>query len=202
MTTEPVTTLAPSPITLKLDLAAGQCPREGFEGVDMWPGSKHVMNLLRYPWPWADDSVAELHCSHYLEHVPMMFVNDAGERVEDGSPGSREAFFRLMDECWRVLVPGGWMTIIVPSGKSDRGFQDPTHRRFFVPSTFGYLDANWRKANALDHYNVRCHFAINVQTTCIDEMNLVHPQVSQRKFNTEWNAAFDYHAKLQKLTLP
>lgn len=46
---------------LRLDLACGQNPREGFEGVDLWAGATHRVNLLRFPWPWQDGEADELH---------------------------------------------------------------------------------------------------------------------------------------------
>src|SRR6185295_223721 len=66
--------LARPPVTRRLDLACGQNVREGFEGVDIWPGAQHVVDLQRYPWPFEDESVLELNTSHYIEHIPMEMV--------------------------------------------------------------------------------------------------------------------------------
>lgn len=185
-------------VTRKLDLASGQYKQDGWESVDIWDGAQHVVDLMTYPWPFADASCAELRCSHFAEHIPMIYVNDDGDEVPMGTPGSKDALFKFFEECWRILVPDGWFEVIVPSGKSNRGFQDPTHRRFFVPETFGYLSADWRKSVSLGHYSTDVNFIGNVVMTCQPEMNLHAPEVTQRKFNTEWNAAFDYVVKMQK----
>lgn len=195
--------LAASKVTLRLDLASGSKPIEGFDGVDIAPNLPIAfpgVDLLSYPWPWESESVAEIHCSHFLEHIPMEYVDHYGMAVPMHTPGAKDALFRLMEEVWRVLEPGGFATMIVPSAKNERAFQDPTHRRFFVPVTFAYFQKDQREAMGLSHYNVdpRLDFEINVATSCQQELNLLHPNVSSRRFAAEWNAAWDYHAKMRK----
>jgi len=197
-TPSPITMSKPD-VTLKLDLAAGQSPREGFEGVDIWPQSKHVVNLMQYPWPFEDNSVDELHCSHFAEHIPMIFVDDTGAEVSMGMEGAKEAMFKFFDECHRILRPEGWMTVIVPCARSNRGFQDPTHRRFFVAESFLYLSKQWRDINKLDHYNVACDFGIDVVPIIPTELAVLSPEVQHRRFNGEWNTVLDWQAKLKAI---
>lgn len=187
--------LARSVPTLKLDLACGQNPKADFEGVDVCalPGVKHVVDLQRYPWPWPDNSVAELHSSHYIEHIPMEMI--------DG----QDAFFRFFDECYRILVPDGWMTVVCPCARSNRAFQDPTHRRFIVMETFFYLWKPWREQNGLSHYNVKCNFAGDVSpgvdAAIAQELQLRHPGATgpQQRFQESWNVVLDWHAKLKAI---
>ncbi len=199
-------TVAPPVITRKLDLACGQNKREGFEGVDIFEGADHVLDLMKYPWPFADGSIAELHCSHFAEHIPMIFVDDHGNAVPMGTPGAKEALFKFFDECWRVLVPDGWMTVIVPSARSDRAFQDPTHRRFINEYTFGYLNADWRENQKLDHYNVDCFFLSNIDRTVDTILNAKAPEVAGREIMQFWNTTIDIHARMKAIkpgaTLP
>lgn len=63
-----------------------------YEGVDM------VYNLAYLPWPWQDNSVDGIHCSHVLEH----FFN-------------QEMFIK---ECYRILKPGGFLRLCVPHPSS------------------------------------------------------------------------------------
>lgn len=190
--------LAAPATTLKLDLACGQSPKEGFEGVDIFEGAKHVLNLMRYPWPFADNSVAELHCSHFVEHIPMIYVDKHGLELPMGTPGGKDALFAFFDECYRVLVPDGIFTVIVPSARSNRGFQDPTHRRFIVEHTFAYLDAEWRRMNKLDHYNVDCDFVADVKMMIADQaINTYAPEVAQRHLQNYWNTTADFFAVLK-----
>lgn len=192
-------TIATPVATLKLDLAAGQSPRDGFEGVDIWPESKHVVDLMKYPWPWADGSVAELHCSHFAEHIPQISVDKLGNQVPMGTPGAQNAFFRFFDECWRVLMPDGWMTVIVPSARSDRAFQDPTHARYINEYTFGYLNATWREENRLDHYGAECFFLSDIQRTVDSLLNAKVAEVANREINNYWNTTIDLHARMKAI---
>lgn len=63
--------------------------------------------------PFPDSSIESIITHHCLEHI------DAG-------------FIRLMDECYRVLKPGGFMRIIVPCFPSYAAVQDPDHKRYFM----------------------------------------------------------------------
>jgi hypothetical protein len=140
--------------SLKLDLGSGQHPAEGFKGVDIAPMSDFQFDLCSgADFPWEDSSVDELRCSHFIEHIPMAYLVH-----EDGT--TQDAFFRFFDECWRIIKPGGSFHLVWPALWNDRAFQDPTHRRFIPVATMLYLNAEWRKANALDHYNVKCHWAV------------------------------------------
>lgn len=130
-----ITAAAPAapPRLLKLDFGCGPNTREGFEGVDAiaFPGVRHQVDLRVTPWPWADQSVAEAHASHLIEHLT------APERVA------------FVNELHRILVPGGTCQIIVPHWCSCRAYGDPTHQWPPVSEFwFFYLLRSWREANA------------------------------------------------------
>jgi predicted SAM-dependent methyltransferase len=201
------TPLAKPPVTRKLDLAAGQSPKEGFEGVDLWPGSQHVVNLQRFPWPFEDESVAELHCSHYIEHIPMVYMENRVNSEHGslhGGVGYRDALFAFFDECYRILIPGGWLTVQWPSHRSDRAFQDPTHRRFPTPQTMCYMNEQWRRTNKLDHYAVECNFgdergnAVLASPIVDQSMQLRHPEAAEKLIHQQWNTTIDWVCRLQK----
>lgn len=202
---------APPAVTLKLDLGCGNTPRDGFEGVDVaGDKAKHRVDLFKFPWPWADNSVAEIHCSHFAEHIPAREVElrDIRPAKSETYPCAsddhaqrfigRDFFFAFFDEAHRVLVPGGWMTVIVPHLRSDRAFQDPTHRRFICEETFAYLFADWRKIN-VPQYDVRCNFETQVNSTIPNEVGLRSPEVQGELIRTRWNVAIDLVAKLKAL---
>jgi predicted SAM-dependent methyltransferase len=181
--------LARPPVVRKLDLASGQSPREGFEGVDIWRGARHVVDLQEYPWPFADASVLELHCSHYIEHIPMEYMPGWG---------NKDALFAFFDECWRILIPDGWLHIVVPAHRSDRAFQDPTHRRFITAQTFAYMSEQWRRDTKLDHYNVDCNFIGECHPVIDAGLQMRYPETAQIKIQKEWNTVIDWTARLQK----
>lgn len=190
--------LARPPVTRKLDLACGQNPRPGFEGVDIFPGAQHVVNLLRYPWPFDDNSVAELSCSHFIEHIPMWFVDPSGEPIEGprGMQEGQDALLRFFDECWRVLVPGGAMKIVWPASRSDRAFQDPTHRRYIPEHMVLYLNAEWRRVNGLDHYRAVCNFDVNCGQTYDQAIQTRAPEVQRQLLFNQWNNVVDLVADI------
>lgn len=195
--------LASNKPELRLDLGCGQNPREGFEGVDLYaPEVKHRVDLMKFPWPFATNSVEEIHCSHFVEHLPAREVqasdiatNALGD-VTLESYLNKDFLFAFFDECYRILKPGGKITIIVPSAMSVRGFQDPTHRRFIMRETFLYLSKEWRTINKLDHYNVVSDYGINVSHTFSSEISLRHPEFQAHAFQHFWNTTFDFHALL------
>jgi len=146
---KPLTAITPP--ALKLDFGCGPNPREGFEGVDQYAFDgkvKHVFNICQRAhsvdqiaraamhepptgalqrWPWSDASVAEAHASHFVEHLT------ATERCH------------FVNELYRVLVPGGVCTIIIPHWASCRAYGDPTHQWPPVSEFwFYYLSREWR----------------------------------------------------------
>lgn len=129
---------------LKLDLACGRNKQPGFYGVDLYsPEADLKLDLLKFPWPWKDGSVSEIHCSHYVEHIP------ANLRC------------RFFEECWRVMKMDGIMRVFTPSHKSERAYGDQSHCWPPVVAFFYlYLNKNWREANRLNYgyYDLRCNW--------------------------------------------
>lgn len=135
---------------ISLELACGANKTPGYHGVDIapLPGVDSVVDLLSFPWPFADASADRVLCSHFFEHVPARL---------------RPAF---MNEVWRVLGPGGTAEFRTPLGLW-RQCQDPTHEwPPIVPGSFSYFDMEWLDANGLGHYRdllgLRCDFAVDL----------------------------------------
>lgn len=179
---------APAPVPVKLDLGGGRNPREGFTSVDKFPSPEVgvVCDLLQFPWPMETGSVDELHCSHFVEHIPK---------------GLRLRFFQ---EAWRVLKPGGLMTVITPAG--ERHLQDPTHEAPEVVFGFyAYLSKSWREEQKLDNgYLTAGQFDLTCNFVSQSVGVLYHPNIAQR--NDEFrnfaqqhyvNAILDRHVTLQ-----
>lgn len=198
------------PVKIRLDLASGPKPQDGFEGVDMYADVKHRVNLLQFPWPWETSSVDEMFCSHFIEHIPMAYANPGFLPLQVQDPEQRysivprdeydrDLWCLFFDEAWRVLKPDGVFTVIWPALQSVRAFQDPTHRRFIPLDAMMYLQKGFREANGLGHYLGACDFMIDGPRTSyafsIDEpgrtdeaiMGLIH---------RNWNVATDTKATL------
>jgi SAM-dependent methyltransferase len=121
---------------VKLDIGCGPNPKEGYIGCDIIPFNENikVFHAGREVWPFENDSVDEVHASHFLEHLTNL--NEAWERTH---------FF---NEAFRVLKKGGKLELIFPHWASNRYYGDPTHKEPFSEMGFYYLDVNWRKQQA------------------------------------------------------
>lgn len=117
-----------------IDLGAGRLPK-GRLKIDKHGDVDINMNLDtgivhdsrepigNYKWPFykglpfPDNSIQSIISHHALEHVLY-------------------GYLELMDECYRVLIPGGKFRIIVPLFPSGAAFSDPDHKRYFCENTF------------------------------------------------------------------
>lgn len=194
---------------IKLDLACGNTPAAGFRAVDEFAEGADRVNLLEFPWPWANDCVDELRCSHFMEHIPMIFVHENGSLTPVPKQGAVDMLMRFMAEAWRVLKMGGKFEIVVPALRSNRAFQDPTHRRFICEDTFFYFNEQWRKMNGLDHYlagNHKIHFLHidqgSPQRIPYSTEEIFSPEVIQKRAHQYWNSCADLRAILVKSAWP
>jgi SAM-dependent methyltransferase len=116
-------------ITRHLDLGCGGVPRNPYRrdelhGVDLVvaePSERFKSaNLSLHPIPFADNHFHSVSAYDFLEHVPRVLP------TRDGL-ATRAPFVELMDEIWRVLVPGGLLYAVTPAYPHVSVFQDPTH---------------------------------------------------------------------------
>lgn len=127
---------------LKLDLGCGKNKKAGFLGVDSiaFEGVDMVLDLRIVPWPWDNDTVDEVHTSHFVEHLT------GAERVP---------FF---NELHRVMKPGATVQVITPDWTHACAYGDPTHQ---WPPMSGwwpfYVGKAWRDVNA-PHCGYTCDF--------------------------------------------
>lgn len=139
------------PIKVRLDIGCGKNKRKednngkpaDYIGVDMSAdcGADIVHDVRITPWPWEDNSIDEIHTSHFLEHL-------TGEE--------RIVFF---NEAYRVLKLDGKMNCITPAPFTHRYMQDPTHKfPCVVQEFYDYLHAPSRKVMQIDHYPIHCNF--------------------------------------------
>lgn len=171
---------------VKLDLGCGQSKREGFLGVDFVaaPGVDVVHDLFSFPWPFADNSVDEVHSSHFYEHVPAKLRP------------------RFMDELWRILKLGAKAQIITPHAWSDRSVQDFTHEWPPISRhSYAYFNRNWRETNKLTHghYEMACNFDVSIGGTFYADIQ--SRSIEFQAFSNEHyiNSLADLYATLTKL---
>jgi len=81
------------------------------------------LNVL--PWPFEDNSFAEVHAYEVLEHL--------------GSQGDAKAFFAHFWEIYRILQPMGYLGASVPRWDHMWALGDPSHRRVIAEGTLIFL---------------------------------------------------------------
>lgn len=111
---------------LKLDIGCGPNKKEGFTGVDQYkfPGVDVVCDLKK-KWPFNDNTVDEIHCSHVIEHFTGV------ERCH------------IYNEMYRVMKVGAKASLIAPYWGSGRAYGDPTH--CFSDDTDILMESGWKK---------------------------------------------------------
>jgi len=114
----------------KYDLGAKRGTQEGYLSVDL-DGANVNCNVMQ-GLPFKDNSVGVLRAYDFLEHIPH--CRDSTCKHE--KPYCTVGF---INECYRVLAPGGWLLTMVPSTDGRGAFQDPTHCSFWnVPNSWWY----------------------------------------------------------------
>jgi predicted SAM-dependent methyltransferase len=186
---------------IKLDIACGQRKQPGHVGLDIAPceGVDIVHNLSHYPWPVESESVSEAFSSHYIEHIPLAYWNpDNTYSPEMKDNKSVDALCKFFEECYRILAPGGKLTLIAPYYANQRCWQDPTHRRAVCDSTFYYVSKEWRKQNGLDHYGMDCDFHATWGYGLDPSQDGKSDEYRAFAFKHYMNAISDIHATLVK----
>lgn len=173
---------------VKIDLACGQNKQPDHIGVDI-AGDCDIKHDLfnNFPYPFEDNYADEIFSSHFIEHIPMEYIN------------GKDKLFAFMDECHRILKPGGILKLIFPNALSVRAFQDPTHRRFIPAMTVYYFSKEWREVNKLDHYNCECNFSFVVGEAINPYWQNRSTEAKQFAAMSYWNVVDDLHFILTKI---
>jgi SAM-dependent methyltransferase len=211
----PVPEVITPPKLIKLDLGCGKNKASPehlgvdsikFDGVDVVcdlleeldPTEFVKKNQFRKfkAWPWDDNSVDEVHCSHFIEHT------DARERIH------------FLNELYRILKPGAKATIIGPHWSSRRATGDLSHA--WPPLSefaFYYYDRHWRlgdspnfpTANA-PHLDIKynpagldCHFAVTWGYSLPPEIKARNDEYQQFAINHWKDVCEDIYATFVKV---
>lgn len=113
---------------LCVDLCGAVAKPNGYVSIDKQATSdpKDIVCDLEGPWLLEDNSVGVLRASDAIEHLCNPI--------------------HTMNEAYRVLAPGGFFMIDVPSTDGRGAFQDPTHVSYWNENSFGYYtDKNFAK---------------------------------------------------------
>lgn len=97
----------------KLDEAQGEIDPED----DDWGNPARGLVPVNGRMPFPTGTIESIITHHCFEHIG-------------------DGFIRLMDECHRILVPGGKLRVIVPLFPSTAAVADPDHKRYFMLDSF------------------------------------------------------------------
>lgn len=110
---------------MKIEFGTGNKPTPGFLHQDRWKHSDFIdiaFDLEQLPWPLETSSVEHLLAIDVFEHLRPWQVS----------------IQQWLDECWRVLIPGGLLEMRLPAFDNPYTWRDPTHYRGFHPESFLY----------------------------------------------------------------
>jgi predicted SAM-dependent methyltransferase len=93
-------------------------------------------DLTSFPWPWEDASVDAIIAIDVFEHLRDIEVHV------------------WLDECWRILRPGGLLIMRLPAWTNPLSYRDPTHYRVFHEESFSY----WEPGHNLYEFFGRYYF--------------------------------------------
>lgn len=107
-----------------VNIGCGMDYRPGWLNTDLSPTAKAdlVHDIRSEHLPVEDGEVDLVYASGVLEQILL-----------------NEHLIFAINECWRVLKPGGEFQIVVPNAEHSIAFQDPMDVRKFVPKSFDYL---------------------------------------------------------------
>lgn len=142
---------------LYVNIGAGSQGKDGWQNVDLYPSKTiNCVYDCRASLPFADNSVKIIFTEHFFEHID--YIDDVPS---------------FLSECYRVLMPGGVIRIIVPDGE---GFL-----RAYCAD--GWAALGEKREMATDHSDVRFGWRYN---TKMEMINYVFRQGVQHRF------AYDY----------
>lgn len=107
---------------MKLNLGCGEKRISNFTGVDKikTTATDIVCDLNVFPYPFPENCADEIIMDNVLEHLDDTIA--------------------VMEEIYRLAIPGAIIKINVPYFKSNSAFTDPTHKHFFTETSFKYFN--------------------------------------------------------------
>lgn len=139
---------------MKINLGAGSEAQHGWVNTD-WidgPGIDKVFNLLDDVWPFEDGVADEILARDVLEHMPNFTNNNKSTPIH------------FVEECHRILQPGGKLFITVPHWQSKNLWIDPTHVRGYDEKSMDYFDPDKDHGKWYGYYSDKKFTVTSVRT--------------------------------------
>ncbi len=145
---------------MKIHLGAGTEILEGYINTDIidLPGIDKVFNCMDYIWDFEDDSADEIKAKDLIEHLP------SHDRYYNNS------IILFIEECHRILKPGGLLWIQTPGWDADFLWIDPTHVRGFDRRSFDIFDPDTDFGKSTGFYS---DAKFKVEAEVLENKNLI-----------------------------
>lgn len=105
-----------------------------------------VYDLNVLPWPWGDDSFDAIVTWSVFEHLDVDLLT-------------------AIDECWRILVSDGQLSIKLPYWQHEMSYNDPTHRYVVGLGIFDTFDPDILKGQQMHFYTERKWQLLSIMQT-------------------------------------
>ncbi len=92
-----------------------------------------VWDLNERPWPWEDNRYRLVIAKSVLEHLRITLVDS-------------------LNECWRILKPGGQIYLKLPHWSVDAAWADPTHYWKFSVHCLEQFDPETERGRVYSFY--------------------------------------------------
>ena len=121
---------------MKLVLGCGTRPYDGYINHDITKHHGYVditHDLSVLPWPWADEQFEHVIAESVLEHLDIDLLD-------------------ALNEIWRILKPGGKLSVKLPYWRHEMTWNDPTHRRGYGMGIFDQVCPETIRGQEYDFY--------------------------------------------------
>jgi len=95
-----------------------------------------VWDLNNLPWPWPDERFESVLARAVLEHLQIDLLTS-------------------INECWRIMKPGGKLSVKLPYWNAEASHNDLTHRHYVGLGIFDGLDPDTEYGRQYDFYTDR-----------------------------------------------
>ena len=122
-----------------LNLGAGNRALEGAINHDLHkhrPEIDVAHDLNIFPWPWPNGSFDQIVALSVFEHLEANLVV-------------------TLNECHRLLRPGGVLIMKLPLWSAERAHDDPTHRWFFTVRSLHQFCPETKRGKQYDFYTTQ-----------------------------------------------
>lgn len=135
----------------KINLGAGSDTQPDWINVDMikLQGIDVIHNLINFPYPFEDNFADEIKAVDVLEHLPPYI-------------GEAHGVIKFIEECHRILKPGGTLYLQTPGWKAEFLWIDPTHVRGFDIQSMDFFDPKTHFGKTTGFYS-KCKFKVRAE---------------------------------------